>query len=109
MTTRPTTSPAMGSASVSGGRQLMAVLVVAVAAFSCVVAACAWASDSTTSHAQSFAKRVDIGGGRMMYIECHGSGSPTVLLISGTPPDFGAVVDRTNSAAQYDFRLALTR
>ena len=32
----------------------------------------------------SFAKRVDIGGGRMMYIECHGSGSPTVLLISGT-------------------------
>jgi pimeloyl-ACP methyl ester carboxylesterase len=74
----------MGSASVSGGRQLMAVLVVAVAAFSCVVAACAWASDSTTSHAQSFAKRVDIGGGRMMYIECHGSGSPTVLLISGT-------------------------
>ena len=44
-----------------------------------------------------------------MYIECRGSGSPTVLLISGTPPDFGAVVDRTNSAAQYDFRLALTR
>jgi hypothetical protein len=44
-----------------------------------------------------------------MYIECHGSGSPTALLISGTPPDFGAVVDRTNSAAQYDFRLALTR
>jgi len=44
-----------------------------------------------------------------MYIECHGSGSPTVLLISGTPPDFGAVVDRTNSAAQYDFRLAPTR
>ena len=84
MTTRPTTPPAMRSASVSGGRQLMAVLVVAVAAFSCVVAACAWASDSTTSHAQSFAKRVDIGGGRMMYIECHGSGSPTVLLISGT-------------------------
>src|SRR5499427_1084656 len=38
----------------------------------------------TTVHAESFAKRVDIGGGRMMYIECHGSGSPTVLLISGT-------------------------
>ena len=70
MTTRPTTSPAVRSASVSGGRQLVAVLVVAVAAFSCVVAACAWASDSTTSHAESFAKRVDIGGGRMMYIEC---------------------------------------
>ena len=38
---------------------------------------------ATTSRAESFAKRVDIGG-RMMYIECHGSGSPTVLLISGT-------------------------
>jgi len=66
------------------GRQLVAARVVALAAFSCVVAACAWASDSTTSRAASFAKRVDIGGGRMMYIECRGSGSPTVLLISGT-------------------------
>jgi pimeloyl-ACP methyl ester carboxylesterase len=37
-----------------------------------------------TARAESFAKRVHIGGGRMMYIECHGSGSPTVLLISGT-------------------------
>jgi pimeloyl-ACP methyl ester carboxylesterase len=41
-------------------------------------------AQSTSARAQSFAKRVDIGGGRMMYIECHGSGSPTVLLISGT-------------------------
>src|SRR5690242_21490260 len=39
---------------------------------------------TTAAQAQSFVKRVDIGGGRMMYIECHGSGSPTVLLISGT-------------------------
>src|ERR1043166_1504924 len=76
MTIRPTTSP-----NARGGRQLVAV---AVTAFSCVVAACAWASDSTASRAEPFAKRVDIGGGRMMYIECHGSGSPTVLLISGT-------------------------
>jgi hypothetical protein len=63
------------SASVRGGRQLATVLAVALAVFSCVVAACG---------SESFAKRVDIGGGRMMYIECHGSGSPTVLLISGT-------------------------
>jgi pimeloyl-ACP methyl ester carboxylesterase len=41
-------------------------------------------SVATTARAESFAKRVDIGGGRMMYIECHGSGSPTVLLISGS-------------------------
>ncbi|MGA7597784.1 MAG: hypothetical protein WCB23_08045, partial [Pseudolabrys sp.] len=39
---------------------------------------------ATTARAESFAKRVDIGRGRMMYIECHGTGSPTVLLISGT-------------------------
>jgi pimeloyl-ACP methyl ester carboxylesterase len=39
---------------------------------------------ATTARAESFAKRVDIGKGRMMYIECHGNGSPTVLLISGT-------------------------
>jgi len=40
-------------------------------------------SPATTARAESFAKRVDIGGGRLMYIECQGSGSPTVLLISG--------------------------
>jgi pimeloyl-ACP methyl ester carboxylesterase len=48
---------------------------VAVIALACSLA--------TTARAQSFAKRVDIGGGRMMYIECHGSGSPTVVLMSG--------------------------
>ena len=30
---------------------------------------------------KNFAKRVDIGGGRSMYLECRGSGSPTVLLV----------------------------
>ncbi|HEX4208874.1 MAG TPA: hypothetical protein VHY56_00660, partial [Candidatus Binataceae bacterium] len=82
MTTRATTSPAVRLAPVRGGRQLVAGLVVALSAFS-GVAACAWAADSTASRA-SFAKRVDIGSGGMMYIECGGSGSPTVLLISGT-------------------------
>ena len=27
---------------------------------------------------------VDIGGGRKIYLECRGTGSPTVVLISGT-------------------------
>jgi hypothetical protein len=27
---------------------------------------------------------VDIGGGRKIYLECGGTGSPTVVLISGT-------------------------
>jgi pimeloyl-ACP methyl ester carboxylesterase len=30
-----------------------------------------------------FAGRVDIGGGQRLYLECHGSGSPTVILESG--------------------------
>lgn len=30
-----------------------------------------------------FAGTVDIGGGRKMYLECAGSGSPTVILVSG--------------------------
>ena len=29
------------------------------------------------------ARLVDIGGGRKMYLECRGTGSPTVVLISG--------------------------
>lgn len=33
--------------------------------------------------ASSFAGLVDIGGGRKMYLECRGSGSPTVVFISG--------------------------
>ena len=53
----------------------IAVKSLALVALACLLA--------TAVRAQSFAKRVDIGGGRMMYIECQGSGSPTVLLISG--------------------------
>jgi pimeloyl-ACP methyl ester carboxylesterase len=30
-----------------------------------------------------FAGLVDIGGGRRMYLKCHGIGSPTVVLVSG--------------------------
>jgi pimeloyl-ACP methyl ester carboxylesterase len=40
-----------------------------------------WAADSHKS--EDLAGRVDIGGGRKMYLECHGTGSPTVILISG--------------------------
>jgi pimeloyl-ACP methyl ester carboxylesterase len=32
---------------------------------------------------KDFAGLVDIGGGRKMYMECHGRGSPTVVLVSG--------------------------
>jgi len=39
--------------------------------------------NASTKPARSFAGLVDIGGGRKMYLECRGSGSPTVVLVSG--------------------------
>jgi pimeloyl-ACP methyl ester carboxylesterase len=47
---------------------------------------------------KDFAGLVDIGGGRKMYMECHGKGkgSPTVVLISGTRgayDDWTSVID----------------
>src|ERR1700730_3331912 len=32
---------------------------------------------------EDFAKQIDIGGGRTLYLECHGTGSPTVILEAG--------------------------
>ena len=68
---------------------------IVVKSLALIALACSLA---TTARAQSFAKRVDIGGGRLMYIECQGSGSPTVLLISGTD-NFDEILDQTASAA----------
>jgi pimeloyl-ACP methyl ester carboxylesterase len=39
------------------------------------------AADAAAS--ADFAGLVDIGGGRKMYLECRGAGSPTVVLVSG--------------------------
>jgi pimeloyl-ACP methyl ester carboxylesterase len=36
-----------------------------------------------SSHNKEFAGLVDIGGGRKMYMECHGKGSPTVVFVAG--------------------------
>jgi pimeloyl-ACP methyl ester carboxylesterase len=44
------------------------------------------ALDPAATHAAEsgdFAGLVDIGGGRKMYLECRGSGSPTVVFVSG--------------------------
>lgn len=30
---------------------------------------------------------IDVGGGRRMYLECHGQGGPTVIFESGYPND----------------------
>jgi hypothetical protein len=39
--------------------------------------------NASATPARSFAGLVDIGGGCKMYLECRGSGSPTVVLMSG--------------------------
>jgi pimeloyl-ACP methyl ester carboxylesterase len=60
---------------------------LAVLALAPVAAACGSAQATTATHAAktqaAFSGRVDVGGGRKIYIECGGSGSPTVVLISG--------------------------
>ena len=37
----------------------------------------------SSGHNKDFSGLVDIGGGREMYMECHGKGSPTVVFVSG--------------------------
>jgi pimeloyl-ACP methyl ester carboxylesterase len=55
-----------------------------------LIAACGVSTPSSTTSAASgatsadpFAGPVDIGGGRTIYLECRGSGSPTVVFVSG--------------------------
>jgi hypothetical protein len=46
----------------------------------------ATALDPAVAHAtqsRDFAGLVDVGGGRKMYLECRGIGSPTVVLVAG--------------------------
>jgi len=48
-----------------------------------------------------FAGLVDIGGGRKIYLECRGAGSPTVVLVSGTRgahDDWTDLIDPKNPA-----------
>ena len=49
---------------------------------------------------------VDIGGGRKMYLECSGTGSPTVVLISGKgngAADWSEVLDPADPARHADY------
>src|SRR5215218_1767638 len=41
------------------------------------------ATSSPTAASGDFAGLVDVGGGRRLYLECAGAGSPTVLLEAG--------------------------
>ena len=51
-----------------------------------LLAALVMALDPAAAHAAQtgdFTGLVDIGGGRKMYLECRGVGSPTVVLVAG--------------------------
>jgi D-alanyl-D-alanine carboxypeptidase len=60
----------------------------------------------TPAAAADFAGLVDIGGGRKMYLECSGTGSPTVVLISGkgnAAADWSEVLDPADPAHDADY------
>ena len=60
---------------------LAAVVAVVLAAAAPAIAESGSANNSGKS--KDFAGLVDIGGGRQMYMECQGKGSPTVVFVSG--------------------------
>ena len=74
----------------TGKRKSSAIAIAAIA--SRVLAA--WGNTSATPGSPSatigtatggdFARLVSIGGGRSVFLECRGTGSPTVVLVSGT-------------------------
>lgn len=72
------------AAHVNPGLMRRNAVVVIIAAL--LLAGC-WSCDSdnngNTANNDKFSGLVDIGSGRKMYLECIGTGSPTVVLISG--------------------------
>jgi pimeloyl-ACP methyl ester carboxylesterase len=66
---------------------LATVVVVVLGGAATALAASPSASNSATkgntAKNKDFAGLVDIGGGREMYMECQGKGSPTVVFVSG--------------------------
>jgi pimeloyl-ACP methyl ester carboxylesterase len=60
----------------------------------------------TPAAAADFAGLVDIGGGRKLYLECGGAGSPTVVLISGKgngAADWSEALDPSDPAHDADY------
>jgi pimeloyl-ACP methyl ester carboxylesterase len=67
-----------------GGRGALGVALVAAVAAGCFAhPTAAGAQTSGSASAGDFAGRVEIAGGRSLYLECHGTGSPTVVFEAG--------------------------
>lgn len=62
-------------------------MVALLGSIALVLAGCASSAETpvtkTPDAAADRAGTVDVGGGREIYLECHGTGSPTVILVSG--------------------------
>jgi pimeloyl-ACP methyl ester carboxylesterase len=68
--------------------QLVALIAAIAAVASCSSSSRSGADDTPAPPSTAQAQRdisgtVDVGGGRKMFVECRGQGSPTVVLISG--------------------------
>jgi pimeloyl-ACP methyl ester carboxylesterase len=61
---------------------LMVALALLIGALTAIGTPCAARSIAVAGQSD-FAGLVDVGGGRGLYLECHGQGSPTVILVSG--------------------------
>ena len=61
--------------------QILGVIMTTAA----LLTACSFSTraGSGTAASPDFTGRVDIGGGRKMFVECRGVGAPTVVLVSG--------------------------
>ncbi len=64
-------------------RIAMVTSVTLVATAACTPAPTSNPPTSTAVQAASGAQLVDVGDGRTLYLECHGDGTPTVVLLSG--------------------------
>jgi pimeloyl-ACP methyl ester carboxylesterase len=73
-------SPIAGIASLS----LVTIVLAGCSGPASVPAESPSSPGASTSAAADISGLVDIGGGRSLFLECRGTGSPTVLLISGT-------------------------
>jgi pimeloyl-ACP methyl ester carboxylesterase len=48
-----------------------------------ITAGCAFDGDSGMQSNRSFSGTVEVGAGRTLYVECRGTGTPTVIFVSG--------------------------
>jgi pimeloyl-ACP methyl ester carboxylesterase len=75
---------------------LLAVIVAVMLAAPALAASSNSSGKGNSGKNKDFSGLVDIGGGRKMYMECHGKGSPTVVLVSGARgayDDWTSVID----------------